>query len=74
MCVSCVSLGGGGGCGQLGKYRELTISSLGMEPTKFTASGSPSVTIDVLKQLAGSPYDVRALERFVLKYILCAAF
>ena len=35
------------------KYVELTISSLQMEPSKFTAGGAPSVTADVLRKLAG---------------------
>lgn len=43
---------------QLGKYRELTISTLGLKPIKFTASGSPAVSIGVLKELAGTPVDV----------------
>ncbi|CAM9132669.1 unnamed protein product [Ascophyllum nodosum] len=50
---------GAGGSPQrkLGKFRDLAISSLGMKPKKFTAAGAPSVTIDVLKDLTGSPLD-----------------
>lgn len=43
---------------QLGKYRDVAISSLGLKPLKFTDSGAPAVTIDVLKELAGNPLDV----------------
>ena len=35
------------------RYFEITINSLGMKPTKYTASGLPAVTMDVLKGLAG---------------------
>ena len=37
-----------------------------MKPKKFTAAGAPSVTIDVLKDLTGSPLDVRGVERLRL--------
>ncbi|CAM9558280.1 unnamed protein product [Pylaiella littoralis] len=39
------------------KYREFTVSSLGLEPKKFTASGAPAVSMDVLSELAGNPYE-----------------
>jgi hypothetical protein len=39
------------------KFREITIKSLGMQPLKYTAGGAPSVTADVLRQLAGDPFD-----------------
>ncbi|CAM9543134.1 unnamed protein product [Scytosiphon promiscuus] len=39
------------------KYRDLTISSLGMTPIKFTASGAPAVSMDVLRHLAGEPNE-----------------
>lgn len=38
------------------KYIDVTIRSLGMEPEKFTVSGAPSATADVLKKLAGDPF------------------
>lgn len=44
------------------KYRELAVSSLGLEPKKFTASGAPAVSMDVLSELAGNPYEVSAVE------------
>ena len=37
------------------KYVDVTITSIGMKPQKFTAGGAPSVTADVLKGLAGDP-------------------
>jgi len=37
------------------KNVDVTISSIGMEPNKFTAGGAPSVTADVLRGLAGEP-------------------
>ena len=39
------------------KFVEVTIKSLGMTPEKFTTGGSPSGTADVLKKLAGDPFD-----------------
>lgn len=45
---------------QLKKHRELTISTLGMSPKKFTAAGAPAVSMDVLNDLAGNPYEVWA--------------
>ena len=39
------------------KWVELTITSLGMKPGKRTAGGAPSVTADVLRKLAGDPYE-----------------
>ena len=38
------------------KYVDVTIKSLKMTPTKFTVSGAPSATADVLKKLAGDPF------------------
>jgi len=35
------------------RYREIVIRSIGMTPEKFTSGGQPSVTIDVLRKLAG---------------------
>ncbi|KAG7362751.1 DNA polymerase I [Nitzschia inconspicua] len=37
------------------KFLNVTIKSLGMKPLKYTAGGAPSVTADVLRQLAGDP-------------------
>ena len=39
------------------KFVEVTIRSLGMEAIKHTAGGAPSVTADVLRQLAGDPFE-----------------
>lgn len=39
------------------KFVDVTIRTLGMEPLKHTAGGAPSVTADVLRQLAGDPFD-----------------
>ena len=39
------------------KAIDVTIRSLGMNPTKETAGGAPSVTADVLRSLAGDPYE-----------------
>jgi SAP domain len=38
------------------KFVDVTITSLGLEPEKFTAGGAPSVTSDVLRKLAGDPF------------------
>lgn len=38
------------------KNIDLTVTSLGMSPIKFTAGGAPSVTADVLRTLAGDPF------------------
>jgi len=38
------------------KHVEVTITSLGLEPEKYTAGGAPSVTADVLRTLAGDPF------------------
>lgn len=35
---------------------DVTITSLGLDPVKYTTGGSPSVTADVLKTLAGDPF------------------
>lgn len=39
------------------KHVDVTITSLGMQPGKYTAGGAPSVTADVLRGLAGDPYE-----------------
>lgn len=39
------------------KYVDVKITSLGMQPDTFTASGAPSATADVLKKLAGNPFS-----------------
>lgn len=38
------------------KWVDVTVTSLGMAPTKFTAGGAPSCTADVLRGLAGDPF------------------
>lgn len=38
------------------KHMDVTVSSLGLEPIKYTAGGAPSVTADVLRTLAGDPF------------------
>ena len=35
------------------RYREVTIRSLGLKPTKYTAAGLPATSMDVLRDLAG---------------------
>eukprot|EP00548_Thalassiothrix_antarctica_P001314 CAMPEP_0194144630 /NCGR_PEP_ID=MMETSP0152-20130528/13659_1 /TAXON_ID=1049557 /ORGANISM="Thalassiothrix antarctica, Strain L6-D1" /LENGTH=1070 /DNA_ID=CAMNT_0038844571 /DNA_START=92 /DNA_END=3301 /DNA_ORIENTATION=+ len=37
------------------KFVEVKITSIGMEPFKFTTGGAPSVTADVIRKLAGDP-------------------
>jgi hypothetical protein len=39
------------------KHIDITIKSLGMQPIKYTAGGAPSVTADVLRELAGDPFE-----------------
>ncbi|KAL9187036.1 hypothetical protein ACHAXT_010756 [Thalassiosira profunda] len=39
------------------KYVDVKITSLGMEPDKFTTGGAPSATADVLRKLAGDPFS-----------------
>lgn len=39
------------------KWVDVTITSLGMEPSKFTMGGAPSATADVLRGLAGDPFS-----------------
>jgi hypothetical protein len=39
------------------KYIDVTIRSLGLAPIKYTAGGAPSVTADVLRELAGDPFE-----------------
>jgi hypothetical protein len=41
---------------EIPKFIALTITSLGLQPEKYTAGGAPSVTADVLRKLAGDPY------------------
>jgi hypothetical protein len=41
------------------KYIALTVTSLNLEPEKFTKGGAPSVTADVLRKLAGDPFGDR---------------
>jgi len=38
------------------KFVEVTITSLGMEPSKYTSGGAPSCTADVIRKLAGDPF------------------
>lgn len=38
------------------KFVDVTVTSLGMTPSKYTAGGAPSVTADVLRALAGDPF------------------
>jgi SAP domain len=38
------------------KFVDVTITSLGLVPDKYTVGGAPSVTADVLRKLAGDPY------------------
>jgi SAP domain len=38
------------------KFIDLTVTSLGLTPEKFTAGGAPSCTADVLRKLAGDPF------------------
>lgn len=39
------------------KFIDVKITSLGMTPDKYTVGGAPSVTADVLRGLAGDPYE-----------------
>lgn len=39
------------------KFVDVTIRSLGMRPTKHTAGGAPSATADVIRELAGDPFE-----------------
>eukprot|EP00980_Cylindrotheca_fusiformis_P015853 scaffold4637_cov128-Cylindrotheca_fusiformis.AAC.24 len=39
------------------KTIDVTITSLGMQPEKYTMGGAPSVTADVLRGLAGDPFQ-----------------
>lgn len=39
------------------RHMDVTIKSLGMIPSKETAGGAPSVTADVLRDLAGDPFE-----------------
>jgi hypothetical protein len=38
------------------KYIDVTVQSLGLKPDVYTAGGAPSVTANVLAQLAGKPF------------------
>lgn len=38
------------------KFIDVTITSIGMKPEKYTVGGAPSVTSDVIKTLAGDPF------------------
>jgi len=38
------------------KFVDLTITSMGLTPTKYTVGGAPSVTAAVIKHLAGDPF------------------
>ena len=38
------------------KHMDITITSIGFQPIKYTAGGAPSVTADVLRTLAGDPF------------------
>ena len=38
------------------KYVDVTITSIRMDPGKYTVGGAPSVTADVLRGLAGDPF------------------
>jgi DNA polymerase family A/SAP domain len=42
---------------KVSKYRDVTITSLGITPLKFTKTGLPAVSMDVLRGLAGSPTE-----------------
>lgn len=62
--------------GQKSKAIDVTVKSLGMQPEKETAGGAPSVTADVLRALAGDPFEdpprygtVRNISRFVFVYL-----
>jgi hypothetical protein len=39
------------------KHIDITVRSLGMKALKHTVGGAPSVTADVLRKLAGDPFD-----------------
>lgn len=39
------------------KFVDVTIRSIGMTPEKFTSGGAPSATADVLRKLAGDPFE-----------------
>jgi len=39
------------------KFVDITIRSLGMEAVKHTKGGAPSVTADVVRRLAGDPFE-----------------
>jgi hypothetical protein len=38
------------------KFVTVKITSLGLEPEKYTVGGAPSVTADVIRKLAGDPF------------------
>ncbi|OEU16643.1 DNA/RNA polymerase [Fragilariopsis cylindrus CCMP1102] len=39
------------------KFIDVTVRSIGMDAIKHTAGGAPSVTADVLRELAGDPFE-----------------
>lgn len=39
------------------KHVDVRIQSIGMDALKYTAGGAPSVTADVLRKLAGEPFE-----------------
>lgn len=39
------------------KFVDVTIRSIGLTPEKFTSGGAPSATADVLRKLAGDPFE-----------------
>jgi predicted HAD superfamily phosphohydrolase len=41
----------------LSRFVTLKITSLGLQPEKFTTGGAPSVTSDVIRSLAGDPFS-----------------
>ncbi|KAH8079485.1 hypothetical protein JL720_9226 [Aureococcus anophagefferens] len=50
-------LRGGGAAPAAKRTRKLLVRSVGLTPTKYTTSGAPSCTADVLRELAGRPTD-----------------
>jgi hypothetical protein len=41
---------------QIPKFVDVTVTSLGMRPEKYTVGGAPSCTSDVIRKLAGDPF------------------
>lgn len=50
------------------KFVDVTITSIGMIPEKFTVGGAPSVTSDVIKTLAGDPLGERPKYGTAMKF------